>query len=88
MNNPVEKLIEEARKYVTEDDAKNAYMNCKEDHADPLIADEVHLTEFAENLIGMVGPRIAKAELEECVKVVEALNTEVAKKLREVRERP
>jgi hypothetical protein len=88
MNNPVEKLIEEARKYVTEDDVKVAYMNCKEDHPDPLIADEVHLTEFAENLIGLVGSRIAKAELEECIKVVEALNPTVAEKLREVRERP
>lgn len=86
--NPVEKLIDEARKYVTEEDAKNAYMNCKEDREDPIIAEQVHIVEFAENLIGMVGPRIAKAELEECIKVVQALNPAVAEKLREVRQRP
>jgi hypothetical protein len=86
--NPVEKLIDEARKYVTEEDAKTAYMNCKEDREDPIIAEQVHIVEFAENLIGMVGPRIAKAELEECIKVVQALNPAVAEKLREVRQRP
>lgn len=86
--NPVEKLIDEARKYVTEEDAKNAYMNCKEDREDPIIAEQVHIVEFAENLIGMIGPKIAKAELEECIKVVQALNPTVAEKLREVRQRP
>jgi len=85
---PVEKLIEEARKYVTEDDVKVAYMNCKEDRDDPILVEELHIVEYSENLIGLVGYRIAKAELEECIKVVEALNPEVAKKLREVRERP
>ncbi len=88
MNNPVEKLLEEARKYVTEDDAKMAYMNCKEDREEPIIAESVHIVEYAENLIGIIGPRIAKAELEECIKVVQALNPTVAEKLREVRERP
>ena len=88
MNNPVEKLLEEARKYVTEDDAKMAYMNCKEDREDPIIAESVHIVEYAENLIGIIGPRIAKAELEECIKVVQALNPTVAEKLREVRDRP
>ena len=86
--NPVEKLLEEARKYVTEDDAKMAYMNCKEDREEPIIAESVHIVEYAENLIGIIGPRIAKAELEECIKVVQALNPTVAEKLREVRERP
>jgi hypothetical protein len=88
MNNPVEKLIEEARNYVTEDDVKTAYMNCKEDRDDPIIVEELHIVEYSENLIGLVGSRIAKAELEECIKVVEALNPTVAEKLREVRERP
>jgi hypothetical protein len=86
--NPVEKLTEEARKYVTEEDVKVAYMNCKEDRDEPIIVEELHIVEYSENLIGIVGPKIAKAELEECLKVVEALNPEVAKKLREVRERP
>lgn len=86
--NPVEKLIEEAKKYVTEDDVKAAYMNCKEDRDDPIIVEEIHIVEYSENLIGIVGPKIAKAELEECIKVVQALNPTVAEKLREVRERP
>ena len=88
MNNPVEKLIEEARQYVTEDDVRAAYMNCKEDREDPIIVEELHIVEYSENLIGIVGPKIAKAELEECIKVVEALNPVVAEKLREVRQRP
>ena len=86
--NPVEKLVDEARKYVTEDDVKTAYMNCKEDQDDPIIVEELHIVEYSENLIGIVGPKIAKAELEECIKVVQALNPTVAEKLREVRERP
>ena len=86
--NPVEKLIEEARQYVTEDDIRVAYMNCKEDRPDPILVEEIHIVEYSENLIGIVGAKIAKAELEECIKVVEALNPEVAKKLREIRERP
>lgn len=86
--NPVEKLIDEAKKYVTEDDIRAAYMNCKEDRDDPIIVEDIHIVEYSENLIGIVGARIAKAELEECIKVVQSLNPEVAKKLREVRERP
>ena len=86
--NPVEKLIEEARNYVTEDDVRAAYMNCKEDREDPIIIEEIHIVEYSENLIGIVGKKIAKAELEECIKVVQALNPAVAEKLREVRERP
>lgn len=86
--NPVEKLIDEAQKYVTEDDVRAAYMNCKEDREDPIIVEELHIVEYSENLIGIVGPKIAKAELEECIKVVQALNPAVAEKLREVRQRP
>ena len=86
--NPIQKLVAEARQYVTEDDIRVAYMNCKEDRPDPIIIDEIHIVEYSENLIGVVGPKIAKAELEECIKVVQALNPAVAEKLREVRERP
>lgn len=86
--NPIEKLVAEARQYVTEDDVKTAYMNCKEDQPNPIIANEVHIVEFAEHIVGLVGPKIAKAELEECIKVVQALNPAVAEKLREIRERP
>ena len=86
--NPIQKLVAEARQYVTEDDIRVAYMNRKEDRPDPIIIDEIHIVEYSENLIGVVGPKIAKAELEECIKVVQALNPAVAEKLREVRERP
>ncbi len=78
----------EAKKFVNEDDARTAYLRCREDREEPLIAEEVHLGEFAENLIALVGDRIAKAELEECIKVVQSLNPEVAKKLAELRKRP
>ena len=87
MNNPVNKPIEDAHLFVTEDDVQVAYMNCKEDRVSPLIAEEVHIVEFAENLIEIVAPRIAKAELEERIKVVQALSPDAAQKLRELRQR-
>ncbi len=83
-----EKFLEEAQKFVSEDDAREAYMRCAENRDHPIIADEVHIVEFAEHLISMIGPKIAKAELDACINVVQALNPEVARKLKEVRERP
>jgi len=87
MNKQLDKHLEEAKKFVNEEDARTAYLRCREDREEPLIAEEVHLGEFAENLIALVGDRIAKAEYEECFKVVNSLNPEVAKKLAALRER-
>lgn len=86
--NKLDQHLDEAKKFVNEEDARTAYLRCREDREEPLIAEEVHIGEFAENLIALVGDRIAKAELEECIKVVQSLNPEVAKKLAELRKRP
>jgi len=77
----------EAQKFVNVEDARTAYLRCREDRDDPLIAEEVHLGEFAENLVALVGDRISKAEFEACYKVVHDLNPEVANKLKAVRGR-
>ena len=87
MSKQLDKHLEEAKKFVNEEDARTAYLRCREDREEPLIAEEVHLGEFAENLIALVGDRIAKAEYEECFKIVNSLNPEVAKKLAALRER-
>lgn len=80
--------LEESKKYVTEDDARTAYLRCRELDKSSLIADGVHLVEFAENLIALVGKKIAQDELNQCIKVVQYLNPVVAKKLKETRDRP
>jgi hypothetical protein len=87
MSDQLNQHLEEAKKFVNEEDARTAYLRCREDREEPLIAEEVHLGEFAENLIALVGDRIAKAEYEECFKIVNSLNPEVAKKLAALRER-
>jgi hypothetical protein len=85
MNKNLDKHLEEAKKFVNEEDARTAYLRCREDRDEPLIAEEVHIVEFAENLIALVGDRISKAEFEACYKVVHDLNPEVANKLKAVR---
>lgn len=85
MNKELDQHLEEAQKFVTEEDARTAYFRCRELREKPLIANEVHLSEFAENLVALVGERIAKAEYEECYKIVNALNPTVAAKLLEIR---
>ena len=85
MSKELDQHLEEAKKYVTEEDAREAYLRCRELREKPLIANEVHLGEFAENLIALVGDRIAKDEYEQCFKIVNALNPTVAAKLLEIR---
>ena len=78
-------LREEAQKYVTEDTIRQAYFQCNNNLKDGIYPEEIELVEYSEKLILVVGPEIAKAERAECLKIVEALNPEVARVLRERR---
>ena len=46
-----------------------------------LLADEVDITQFAENIIAFVTPIIANTEHQRCVKIVSYMNKEVANAL-------
>jgi 3-keto-L-gulonate-6-phosphate decarboxylase len=81
----MENLREEAQKYVNEDTIRQAYFQCNNNLKDGIYPEEIELIEYSEKLIFVVGPEIAKAEREECLKIVEALNPEVARVLRERR---
>jgi hypothetical protein len=78
-------LREEAQKYVNEEIIKQVYFQCNNELKDGIFPAEIELIEYSEKLILVVGKAIAKAELEECLKIVEALNPEVARVLRERR---
>lgn len=78
-------LREEAQKYINEDTIRQAYFQCNNDLKDGIYPEEIELIEYSEKLILITGPQIAKAEREECLKIVEALNPEVARVLRERR---
>lgn len=78
-------LREEAQKYVNEGVIKQVYFQCNNLLKDGIYPEEIELIEYSEKLILVVGPEIAKAEREECLKIVEALNPEVARVLRERR---
>lgn len=81
----MENLREEAQKYVTEDTIRQAYFQCNNNLKDGIYPEEIELIEYSEKLILIAGAQIAKAEREECLKIVEALNPEVARVLRERR---
>ena len=78
-------LREEAQRFVNEDIIKQVYFYCENKLPDGIYPEEIELIEFSEKLILVVGPAIAKAERDECLKIVEALNPEVARVLRERR---
>jgi hypothetical protein len=78
-------LREEAQKFVNEDLIKQVYFQCDNRLKDGIFPDEIELIEYSEKLILVVGKDIAKAEREECLKIVESLNPEVARVLRERR---
>lgn len=78
-------LREEAQKFVNEDLIKQVYFQCNNQLKDGIFPDEIELIEYSEKLILVVGKDIAKAEREECLKIVESLNPEVARVLRERR---
>lgn len=78
-------LRQEAQKYVNEDLIKQVYFQCHNKLKEGIYPNEIELIEFSEKLILVVGPAIAKAEREACLKIVESLNQDVARVLRERR---
>ena len=78
-------LREDAQKYVDEDLIKQVYFQCNNQLKNGIYAEEIELIEFSEKLILVAGAAIAKAEREEILKIVDALNPEVARVIRERR---
>ena len=70
-------------KYLSEDDIKQVFFQCKMD--DPNGYDFDELLDFADKVILTASFNIARTERELCIEFVESLNTEVAKALREKR---
>jgi 3-keto-L-gulonate-6-phosphate decarboxylase len=78
-------LRQDAQKYVNEELIKQVYFQCGNQIKDGIYPDEIELIEYSEKLILVAGSAIAKAEREEILKIVEALNPEVARVIRERR---
>jgi hypothetical protein len=78
-------LREEAQKYVNEDIIKQAYFQCNNQLKGGIYPEEIELIEFSEKLILIAGPAIAKAEREKCLQIVESMNPNIARVLRERR---
>ena len=78
-------MREEVQKFVNEDLIKQVYFQCNNQLKDGIFPDEIELIEYSEKLILVVGKDIAKAEREEILKILEAVNPEVAKLIRERR---
>ena len=70
-------------KYLTEDDIKQVFFQCKMD--DPNGYDFDELLDFADKVILTAAFNVARAERELCIEFVESLNSEVAKALRDKR---
>lgn len=78
-------LREEAQKFVNEDLIKQVYFQCNNQLKNGIFPDEIELIEYSEKLILVVGKDIAKAEREEILKILDSVNPEVAKLIRERR---
>jgi len=79
------KMREEAQKFVNEDLIKQVYFQCQNQLKNGIFPDEIELIEYSEKLILVVGKDIAKAEREEILKILDKVNPEVAKLIRERR---
>lgn len=79
------KMREEAQKFVNEDLIKQVYFQCQNQLKNGIFPDEIELIEYSEKLILVVGKDIAKAERYEIIKILEAVNPEIAKLIRERR---
>ena len=78
-------LRKDVQKYVTPEIVKQVYFYCDNKDKEGLYPDEVDLIEFAERLVAVIGKDIARAERQECIKVVEKLNKDVARALSQAR---
>lgn len=79
------KMREEAQKFVNEELIKQVYFQCQNQLQNGIFPDEIELIEYSEKLILVVGAEIAKAERREILKILDAVNPEVANLIRERR---
>jgi hypothetical protein len=75
-------------KYLTEETIKQIFFQSDRPRPDALLADEVDIVQFANNLIAYAHPHLAKAEHKRCVGIVRAMNPEVATALGSQRPEP
>jgi late competence protein required for DNA uptake (superfamily II DNA/RNA helicase) len=66
---------------LSEETVKQIFFLSDKPRKDPLIADEVDIVQFAQNIESFVAVEKARKEHERCVKIVRDLNPEVAKAL-------
>ena len=78
-------LRQDAQKYVNEELIKQVYFQCGNQIKDGIYPDDIELIEYSEKLILTAGQAIAKAERDEILKIVDALNPEIARVIRERR---
>lgn len=57
---------------------KQIFFQSDRPRKDALLADEVDIVQFANNIVAVVKPMIAKEEHQRCVKIVSHMNREVA----------
>jgi hypothetical protein len=79
------KLLEDAKTYITEETIKQVFFYCDNKNPAGIYVSDADLMEFSEKLIAVVGKSIADAERAECLKIVEALNPEIARVIRDRR---
>jgi hypothetical protein len=64
--------------HLSEELIKQIFFQSDKPRKDALLADEVDIVQFAENLQAVLRPMIAKEEHQRCVKIVSHMNREVA----------
>lgn len=68
-----------------EETIKQVFFQSDRPRKNALIADEVDIVQFANNIAALVRVRTATAEHQRCVKIVSELNREVGKRLEQLR---
>ena len=66
---------------ISEELAKQIFFQSDRPAKDALLADEVDIVQFANNVIAVTKAEIARAEHQRCVKIVADMNPEVARAL-------
>ena len=66
---------------ISEELAKQIFFQSDRPRANAVLADEVDIVQYANNVIAVTRIEIAKAEHQRCVKIVADMNPEVARAL-------
>ena len=72
---------------ISEELVKQIFFQSDRPRKDAVLADEVDILQFANNVIAVTKAEIAKAEHQRCVKIVADMNREVARALENQRPR-